>query len=90
MASTNFTICSKVDVKRMSSRGGSTGLKYPWFDRSIPVGSGFFIERTIEQLDQDKGRPSVPNTKLAEYGMKYRTYKGERNGRYGYMCERVK
>lgn len=87
---TNFTICSINDVHRISSRGGNSGLKYPWLDRSITVGNGFFIERTIEELDKDKGRPSVPTKLLAKYGMAYKTYKAQRGLTYGYYCERVK
>ncbi|QPB08322.1 hypothetical protein [Synechococcus phage S-H9-2] len=87
---TNYTICSNTDIKRLSSRGGSTGLKYPWFDPTIKVGSGFFIERSIQDINQDKGRPSIPTKSLEQYGIRYRTYKGEFNGRYGYYCERVK
>ena len=89
MISTNFTICSKTDVKRLS-RPGRNGVQYPWYDKSIQVGKGFFIERSAEDMENDRGRPSIPTQKLAEYGIQYRTYKGEYNGRHGYFCERIK
>lgn len=87
---TNYTICSASDVTRTSIRGGSTGLKYPWLDKNIPVGKGFFIERSFDDYMNEKGRPSVPTKTLEKYGIQYTTYKAERNGKYGYMCERVK
>jgi hypothetical protein len=87
---TNYVICSASDVIPVSQRGGSTGLKYPWLDTNIPVGKGFFIERSLEDYEKDKGRPSIPTTTLAKYGIKYRTYKAKRGLTYGYMCERVK
>ena len=87
---TNYTICSASDVIRTSIRGGSSGLKYPWLDPSIPVGKGFFIERSFEEYENDKGRPTVPTATLAKYGIKYKTYKAKRGLAYGYMCERVK
>jgi len=87
---TTYTVCSAVDVTRTSKRGGSTGVRYPWYDRSIPVGGGFFIERSYEEYAADKGRPTVPTKDLAKMNMKYKTYKATKKGAFGYMCERVK
>ena len=87
---TNYVICSASDVIPTSQRGGSTGLKYPWLDKNIPVGKGFFIERTYEEYEKDKGRPTVPTKTLARYNIAYKTYKAKRGLTYGYMCERVK
>ena len=86
---TNYVICSATDVVPTGQRGGSTGLKYPWFDKSIPVGKGFFVERTYEEYEKDKGRPSIPKT-LAKHNIAYKTYKARRGMVYGYMCERIK
>ena len=88
--STNYTICSASDVIPTSQRGGSTGLKYPWLDKNIPVGKGFFIERTYEECVADKGRPTIPKKTLEQHGMKYKTYRAQRGLTHGYMCERVK
>ncbi len=88
---TNYIVCSsKTDITPIGSKGGSTGLKYPWLDRMIPVGGGFFVERTEEILNSDKGRPCVPTKRLAEYGMAYKTYKSKRGNAFGYFCERTK
>jgi hypothetical protein len=89
MASTNYTICTANSVTPLGQRGGSTGLKYPWLDKSIPVGSGFFIERSYEEVASEKGRPTVPTKTLSKYGIKYKTYKAKRGLTHGYMCERV-
>ena len=86
---TNYVICSATDVTPTSRAGGSQGLKYPWLNRDIPVGKGFFVERDYEQYIQDKGRPNVPTKTLERHGIKYKTYRAQRGVTYGYMCERV-
>lgn len=86
---TNYVICSASDVTPTSQRGGSTGLKYPWLNKDIPVGKGFFVERTFEEYSSDKGRPTVPTKTIAKFGIKYKTYKAQRGLAYGYMCERI-
>ena len=87
--STNYIICSASDVTPTSKRGG-TGIKYPWLNKDIPVGKGFFIERTYEECVADKGRPTIPKKTLEQHGMKYKTYRAQRGLTHGYMCERVK
>lgn len=84
---TNYAICDSKDVSRLSSRGA--GVKFPWYNRSIRVGQGFFVEKTQKDLDLNKGRPSPPSN-LKEMDIEYITYKCERNGRVGYFCERIK
>ena len=85
-----YTVCSATDVRPITRGNGGGGSKYPWYNERIPVGQGFHVPRTQDEVDADKGRPTVPTKKLAKFGMKYKTYKAEKNGVPGYMCERVK
>jgi hypothetical protein len=84
-----YTVCSAQDVTKITNGNGGGGCKYPWYDKSISVGQGFHVPRTQEDVDADRGRPTVPTKQLEKLGMKYRTYKAKKNGVYGYMCERV-
>ena len=85
-----YTVCSALDVERVSHGNGGGGSKYPWYNPRIPVGEGFHVPRTQLDIDTDKGRPGVPTKQLAKLGIKYKTYKAVKNGIPGYMCERVK
>ena len=86
----SYTVCSKSDVIRITNRGFG-GLKYPWLDKNIAIGEGFFVARTQEDLDLDKGRPSIPTSMIyKESGIKHITYKAERKGEVGYFAERIK
>jgi len=85
----SYTICSTSDVRPITRGCGGGGAKYPWFDEKIGVGQGFHVARSQEDVDADRGRPTVPTQKLASHGMKYKTYKATFKGIPGYMCERV-
>lgn len=85
-----YTVCSANDVIPITKGNGGGGSKYPWYNDRIAVGEGFHVARSQEDVDADKGRPTVPTKQLARKGMKYKTYKAKKNGIPGYMCERVK
>ncbi len=75
--------------RSLSKRGGSVS-RYPWLDPSYKIGDSFFKAMSKEEIEADKGRPSIPPG-VRSQGVLWST-KGiyrEDVKQYGYKVTRV-
>lgn len=78
-------------IQKLGSGGGQgRQCTYPWRDPEYKVGDAFFKACSKSDVDDNRGRPSVPSN-LRLSGRVWRTTKSYNNmtKQYGYLCERV-